>query len=255
MKQVSKIKKEVYKPVVHTDFKFDMLRASIFVPEIQSPANLIYRKLPERWIELFDGEPTLIPVPEGAPSGIPIMQLNNKTGELQFGMSRVRIDFELRSQSTEKPIESVISFFEQVIDYLNELVNTFKLTVQRLAVNTHRFAIQENPGLYLAQHFCKEKWWVESPMNRPKQFELNAHKRFDLYGDQSLEVNSWVRNKTGISTITNESLIIVEQDINTLPEEIDVRRFSEQEILKFFLQNIKELDHILALYYPSNRRN
>jgi len=212
---------------------------------------VIYRKLPERWIDLFDGEPTLIPVPEGAPSNIPAMQLNNKSGELRFGMSRVRMDFELRSKSIEEPIESANSFFEQAIDYISELVNTLKLTVQRLAVNTHRFAIQENPGVYLAQHFCKEKWWLESPMNRPKQFELSAHKRFGLY--KGLDVNSWMRNKTGTSTTTNEPLILVEQDINTLPEEVDIRRFSKEEIGKFFIHNIKELDHILALYYPSER--
>ncbi len=251
MKQVSKNKRREFKPIVYTDFEFDILRASVFIPEIQSPANLIYRKLPERWIELFDGEPTLIPVPQGAPSNIPIMQLTNKTGELIFGMSRVRVDYEFRSQNIEEPIKSIDSFYKQAIDYIIEFVKTYKLTVQRLAVNTHRFVKQEDPGLYLTQHFCKEKWWKKAPMNRPKQFELSAHKRFELYN--GLDVNSWIRNKTGISMTTSEPLVIVEQDINTLPEEMDVNRFSERDMKKFFLHNIKELDHILALYYPKDR--
>jgi len=250
MTQLSKQKRKTFDPIVFTDFAFDMLRASVFVPEIQSPGNLIYRNLPDHWIELFDGEPTLIPVPKGAPPNIPIMQLSNKTGELRLGVSRVRVDFELRSPNTEKPVEDVSSFFETAINHIIEFADVFKLTIKRLATNANRFVKQEDPGLYLVQHFCREKWWLEAPMNRPKQFELSAHKRFDLYKDKSLEVNSWVRNKTGMSTMTGESLIIIEQDINTLPEEMDIRKFSKKEIGRFFKHNIKELDHILGLYYP-----
>jgi len=248
MSKTNENKTKPFEPIVFTDFKFDMLRASVFISELQSPANLIYRNLPERWIELFDGEPTLIPVPEGAPSNIPIMQLSNKAGELQFRFSRIRVDFELRSTSTKKPVEDVNSFFETAINHIVEFADIFNLTIKRLAVNCNRYAKQVDPGLYLAQHFCNEKWWLEAPLNRPKQFELSAHKRFELY--KGLEVNSWVRNKTGISTTTGESLILVEQDINTLPEEMDTCRFSVEEIERFFKHNIKELDHILELYYP-----
>ncbi len=244
-------KGKTFDSIVYTDFAFDMLRASVFIPEIQSQAKIIYRNLPDDWIEYFDAEPTLIPVPEGAPSSIPIMQLSNKTGERRLGVSRVRVDFELRSLSTEEPIESVEAFYKDAISRLIQFSEIFNITIKRLATNANRFVKQEDPGLYLAQHFCNEKWWLEAPLNRPKQFELSAHKRFNLY--EGLEVNSWVRNKTGKSTMTGDSLIIIEQDINTLPEEMDIRKFSKKEIGRFFKHNIKELDHILALYYPSER--
>lgn len=162
----SKVQKgKTFDRIVYTDFAFDMLRASVFIPEIQSSGNLIYRNLPDQWIKLFDGETNLIHVPEGAPPNIPVMQLSNKTGELRLGVSRIRVDFELRSPNIEKPVEDVNSFFETAVNHIIEFADIFKLTIKRLATNTNRFVKQEDSGLYLSKHFCQERWWMEAPIN------------------------------------------------------------------------------------------
>jgi hypothetical protein len=90
---------------------------------------------------------------------------------------------------------------------------------------------------------------VSRPLNRPESFELHAHKRFAMDGFQ---VNSWVRNKTGRVSIDQdpEAIVLVEQDINTTPEDIQSRSFSSEEIRRFFVTAASELESILRLYYP-----
>jgi hypothetical protein len=109
--------------------------------------------------------------------------------------------------------------------------------------------VYEKPGLFLARHFCKDRW-DKAPLNRPENFELHAHKKFTLAS--GFEVNSWARSKTGkLSGDGDEKLIVLfEQDLNTLAEEASTRNFCEAEIKKFFGAVATELDSILGLYYP-----
>ena len=122
--------------------------------------------------------------------------------------------------------------------------------VGRLAALASRSAVHENPGLFLARHFCKGRWDA-APLNRPQGFELNAHKVF-LMGDK-FEVNSWARSKTGTlsSEGTETPVVVFEQDINTLAPDAETRSFENAEIATFFAGAERELDHILSLYYPS----
>ena len=84
----------------------------------------------------------------------------------------------------------------------------------------------------MAQHFCKEKW-LTVPFNRPESFEIHAHKRY-FFADR-FNVNSWVRCKTGLLVNPDrESIILIEQDINTVAEEMETREFSAEEIKDFF---------------------
>ena len=101
----------------------------------------------------------------------------------------------------------------------------------------------------LIEHFCKERW-LQRPLNRQANFELHAHKRFTM--DNYFVVNSWVRNKTG--SVESEPIALVEQDINTLPEEAETRSFSTDETVRFFRAVVPELDLILSLYYPRGTR-
>ena len=103
--------------------------------------------------------------------------------------------------------------------------------------------------MLLAKHFCKDRWY-KAPLNRPENFELHAHKRFTLASD--FAVNSWARSKTGKLSGDGEekTVVLFEQDLNTLAEEAPKRDFGEVEIKKFFGAAATELDSILDLYYP-----
>ena len=149
----------------------------------------------------------------------------------------------------------ITHFFDGVPRLFEQYIDAFQVRVGRLAGILNRFAKNDSPGLYLARHFCKERWDT-APFNRPESFELHAHKRFAL-GNQ-IQVNSWVRSKSGklaSSEKQDQSIVLVEQDINTLAEEAPSRAFSLDEIRAFFRLAASEFDAILTLYYPLEASN
>src|SRR6185503_12217714 len=98
----------------------------------------------------------------------------------------------------------------------------------------------EDPGLFLAKHFCQDRWHT-APLNRPASFELHSHKSYEFKG---FVVNSWFRAKTGQMTELGSSskVVLAEQDLNTLPRE---GAMSDDEISAFFATCPGELDHVL----------
>jgi len=113
-----------------------------------------------------------------------------------------------------------------------------------------RQAASDNPGLLLARQYCKDRW-LRGPLNRPEGFELHAHKTFELL--PRLTVNRWVRIKTAKGGFPDYRYVTIEQDINTLSEEMDIRRFGPQESAAMFRAAARELDAILGLYFPASR--
>ena len=141
-------------------------------------------------------------------------------------------------------------FFHLADGLLSQYQEAAGTRVARLAAVVSRMCIIEEPGLALSRHFCQEKWWA-APLNRPENFELHAHKVFQLAG--WIQVNSWVRNKTGALTSNAgpaRPIVLVEQDVNTLLEEQKERQFTAAEMTRFFQDVTPELDRILYLYFP-----
>lgn len=233
--------------VTHDLFKPLFMRASIFVPRIEANASRIIRGLPEWWFELFDANHQAPFQPQGhLPPEYPIMVITSKSGGFGFSISQNRINFEWNSPNINVDAPDYEQFFDDASKYLLEVTDKFDLQINRLAVNYNRFVRHDNPGLYLAKHFCRDKWWKDQPMNRPGHFELNSHKRYEIY--DGLEVNSWVRNKSGQLINPADPIIMVEQDINTLQD--DDHNIENEEVERFFNENVAELDKILKLYYP-----
>jgi hypothetical protein len=231
----------------HTSFRTSAGRAAIFIPGSQFMAQHIYVKLPTRWHERFDGNPTMLPVSEEHPPEVPLLILQSQSGEWRCSITRARIDLFHNTSSTDHHVDPRM-FFEEACDFLIEFREVFNLRVGRLAAICTRYLEMERPGQVLANHFCREDR-LKSPLKRTESFELHAHKRFHLYED--LNVNSWIRNKTGTLRINNSPIVLVEQDINTLAEQAPTREFDNQEIRAFFDHTSEELDTILALYYPA----
>ena len=99
----------------------------------------------------------------------------------------------------------------------------------------------------MVEHFCKSEW-LAAPFNRPENFEIHAHKTFQLR-DQ-FKVNSWVRCKTGLEREGSNPVVLCEQDINTVAAETDQETFSTLQMNTFFGMAADELDNILDLYFP-----
>ena len=106
---------------------------------------------------------------------------------------------------------------------------------------------EPTPGKVLSKQFCREEI-LNGPLKQVEGFELHAHKVFELYEAQN--VNSWVRIKTSGSRGPDYEHIFVEQDINTLAEEINIRNFDRANIMRFFREASEQLDSILIEYFP-----
>ena len=220
-------------------------QATLFTPEEEVSSAKIANVLLPRWQDRFDGQPFLLPVSAGVPREIPKVILQTSQGDLRCEISSERISMVWQKTNVSSDVPA--DFLEDAVRRILEYRDFARTRVGRLAAVTTRYAPHVNPGKFLAQHFCQERW-LRAPLNRPENFELHAHKTFPM--SESFVVNSWVRNKTGIAQVG--PVVLVEQDINTLSEEASSRDFSSDEISMFFALVRKEFDKILNLYFPKD---
>ncbi len=233
-------------------FELASCQATVFTPDGDLAVSKVMKELYPSLAMLFDGEPTILPpVPEGAPLEIPRIILESTSHEWRCEFSPARTNVYWRRTKSTRACVALGDFFKQAAEILLQYSAQLSPRIARLAALVTRFVPHEEPGLFLARHFCKDRW-DRAPLNRPENFELHAHKRFTLTG--GFTVNSWARSKTGkLSGDRDDKLIVLfEQDLNTLAEEGSNREYDEGEIKKFFLAAASELDSILGLYYPES---
>lgn len=232
------------------NFDLASCQATVFTPDGDLVVSKVMSDLYPLLRNCFDGDPTILPpLPEGAPPEIPRIILESKSHEWRCELSTVRVSiYWRRTKSTEECV-ALPKFFDKAANIILECNAQLQPRIARLAAVATRYATHADPGLFLARHFCKDRW-EETPLNRPENFELHAHKRFTFADD--FQVNSWARSKTGRLTGQGEEKLIVlfEQDLNTLAEEMTKNKITEEEVKKYFGGAAGELDHILQLYYP-----
>jgi len=231
-----------------SDFDTASIQATLFTPGLSFVPSKILASSLDKWGDTFDGTPISLPSPPEMPTEIPrvILESDDKRYKIEFSPARVNL-FWLRMEDTDKINVPDFLHFSTVVlcDYI-VIVNG---TVGRIAAIVTRFLKEANPGKVLSEHFCREKW-LARPFDRPQSFEIHAHKRYVLA--DKYRINSWVRCKTGLlgKKPNQEPIILVEQDLNTLPEETETREFSDVEIKDFFRRAGREFDSILSLYFP-----
>jgi hypothetical protein len=237
------------KQLAASNFELASCHASVFTPDGGFSVPRILKQFYPSQEALFDGNPTVLPVPGDAPIEIPRLILESASHEWKAQLSPVRTDVIWSRTKTTRTQVALREFFQRAGDVLLEYVGILGSRVARIAGVTTRFCEHQAPGLFLARHFCKERWDT-SPLNRPENFELHAHKRFSLANE--FQVNSWARSKTGLMAedASQKPIVLFEQDINTLAEETAERDFQKEEIKRFYAAVAKEAEIILELYYP-----
>ena len=237
------------RPLVASDFSLAACQAVVFTPDQDVPLAKASRELVTAWSDTFDEPPTMLPQVEGMPADLPrlILQGGGKQWRFEVAPRRAAVHWQLAVPSAQASI-SPKDFFSKGQVLLKDYQSRFEPRIGRLAAVMTRMAPHTSPGLFLASHFCKDRW-LSTPLNRPESFELHAHKRFSM---GSFVVNSWVRVKTAllVEALEKKTLVIVEQDINTMAEEEGVRSFQLSEVERFFSAVAKESDDILNLYFP-----
>jgi len=238
------------KLLTSSDFKITSCQATLFTPDGGLTTSRFLRDLFPKWTGRFNADPSVLPLPPDIPPEVPRIILSSSDTTWRCEIAPARINLFCRKTSEEGPYPDIGAFFAEVQTLFQQYAEVSQERIARLASVISRIAQHENPGLLIARHFCKERWDV-APFNRPENFELHAHKKYSLGGQ--FQVNSWVRNKTGMWTGGKEvqPIVVVEQDINTLAESSPTQTFGIDEFKKFFLLTAIEFDSIMALYYPS----
>lgn len=193
----------------------------------------------------FNGDTVAIPIPGDAPKEIPRIILHSADGKFKLEIAESRVNFFRYRQDgdVKVDIDQILNLYSRI---LREYKDCTQATIGRLALVVVKFLEQEDPGLVLASHFCKDKWIIE-PFDRPENFEIHSHRKYTLEG---FNVNSWVRCKTERLARDNEPIILVTQDINTLAEEWEKRNFSFEQVEAFLEIAYKEQEQILRKYFP-----
>lgn len=231
-----------------SEFVTASIQATLFTPGLTFVSSKILGAALKEWGDRFNSAPISIPSPPDMPLEIPRIMLQSENGQYKLELAPARANlFWFRKVETYEI--NMADFLDSSGTILCDYIKIVNGKAGRIAAVVNRFFKEPTPGLFLARHFCKDQWQT-APFNRPESFEIHAHKRY-LLAD-AYNINSWVRCKTGIAGKPphQEPIILVEQDINTIPEETEIREFSSEEIKRFFHILPEEFDSVLSLYFP-----
>jgi hypothetical protein len=234
-----------------TSFQLTQVQVSLFTTPDVFPTTKILAAILSNWETVFDGDPVSLPVPEGQAPEVPRILLKSRDDKVLLQLGPVRLDIIRRQTVWGEPILP-----EEPIALALQVAATYRRssprTVERAGFVLHRATVEENPGVALAQHFCK-KQWTDDALKRPENFELHAHKAYPFHG---LEINSWIRFRTGrirtsepgTTPLVQVPGILVEHDLNTLAGESSTQPLDDTAIEAFLAGAPAEAEAIFRKY-------
>lgn len=237
-----------------SDFEVIQAQAVIYTPGLNLHTTRVLAQLLGEYADTFNGDPITLPVPEGFPlaAEAPRFILQSQDTKLRLQATPSRLDL-IQASLDPQSIRPLPDFLDWCLRLFDKYLDITQGRVGRLASVVIRRASPAETARELASHFCKQAL-LDGPLNRPSDFEIHAAKQFDLL--DGLRINSWFRCKTAIligRQTEQEKVVLVEQDFNTLPGELETREFSREEIRRFFGGVHERFREVLDLYFPSTR--
>ena len=228
----------------HTDFRLASCLAAAVTPDSESTVAGLMTDLVPRWSRLFDAEPRLVPSPEGRR-----IQLVSKSGVRRCEITAGRIDLLWIAAAPDTVMPSLESFYLESAAMLDEYAAARGARLGRLAAVVNRFCFHEQPSAILAHHFLRDRWHERSAaFDDLESFDVGAHRRLVLEG---VAVNCWIRSRAGVTpTGARNDVLLVEQDVNTLAEEIATRQFTPKQVTDLLRGAAHEIDRTLERCYP-----
>jgi len=233
-----------------SDFnEISLIQASVFISDFSFSTARILKTLLDNCSDQFDGDPTVLPLPDDAPKEIPRIILERKDKSMKIEVTPVRLNlFRTKTENEDKILPK--SFLSSQPDLLRKIIEDMGADCVRMAVVLERFCFKNEPARDIAIHFSKEDF-IKQPFNRPSAFELHSLKKYTFL--DSFEVNSWVRIKSGRAQPEKgvfRPAIIAHQDINTFAELMNKRVYDSHDMSNFFGNIFEEFENILELYFP-----
>jgi hypothetical protein len=236
------------------DFKLTAVRLVAFTPNLADfkPSALLATVL-AKYATRLDGNVQALPLPEDAPPDLPRIQLASKDGTWGFAASPSRITSacSLKEEENSETVRlaGVVAVCREPIEHY---VRENDVRVGRLGLVVTPVSQAENPAQTLIERFCrneaKDADSPDAPLRNSTNFEIHNHKRYEL--PTGVTANSWVRCRTGTVGKDASRVLTVEQDINTLAEDLEERTFRVEDITSFFDTAVDEGEAILREYFP-----
>lgn len=222
-----------------------------------SQSSVLVHMLTEH-ADLFNGEVQTIPAfaEKGTEiNNIPriILQSQDAAWRLQAGSERTDLFWykpatvSLPSTRNTEEDNQIISQCVQVLEKYVRATAT-QIRVGRLALVLNRLALMDKPQQELIKQFCDEHA-AQGPFRNSKAFEVHNLKSYEL-GSAGTQVNSWMRCKSVDLQPLSQVGVLVEQDINMVPEGISGHHFNGDRIGAWFSAVQKETDRVLEVYFP-----
>lgn len=221
-----------------------IIHMSLFISDSNFKTTTYLKKLLEIGSDIFDGEPTVVPLPENAPSDIPRIILLNKDNSKRLEVSPIRVNY-IRNKKTADDLLTPQKSMDDASNFLLELLDISKVRCNRLSCVINRFGINDSSGGEIATHFCKDTF-LKKESWPPNFCELHAHNIINKFSGD-LNANCWVRFKNGKINPEGKEIpvIIIEQDINTSAELMKEISFTADDINTFFSDLYDKANRIL----------
>lgn len=242
--------------MVHTsNFNLHSVQLVAMTPnsaEFNSPALLA--GVLGRFASLYDGQPQVLPLPDMVPAEVVRIMLTSRDGRWTFAAAPAQIAAMWMRKSTDDDALSLSELGNKCGLVLQHCVEDTGLQIGRLGLVTARTCPCEHPATFLVDAFCNQRSKDEesdkAPLRHSREFQLHNLKQYSTSAWPDLRINSWIRCKSISSSDDAPPLIRVEQDINTLGEELNTRVFKSDDMSRFWEMAIGEVDSILNLYFP-----
>lgn len=185
----------------------------------------------------------MLPLPDDAPAEIPKLIFRSKDNQWQLEMASSRLNYRW-IQQTENQQVLPDRFCSEFVDFVNRVLPLLEHPrVGRIALVWVRYLLEKDPATVLCRTFFPRETLLKDALANQRSFELHSLRRTTIA--EKFEVNSWVRFKSGQLTLPETAvrpIILVEHDVNTLPEKTDSASHSIEEIAAFCASAQKEAD-------------
>ncbi len=156
------------------NFQLGVVHAVLFTkPDAFSVAGVMrsfFQSMP-----IFDGDPQTIPDDALClPPEVPRVVLRAKSGLWRCQIAPARIDI-VWNRVEGGPADHLPAILTEAARMIRVYRQKMQITAMRAAAIVTRYGAKKDPGIFLAHHFCHDRWH-EAPLNRPESFELHSHK-------------------------------------------------------------------------------
>lgn len=190
---------------------------------------------------VFDGDTVLLPVPPEAPSDIPVIILSSKSKLYNLEISRDRLTFTGSVDIDQNDID-----FKYIFDVYKKIIRIYQKGIKpqfinRIAIIKNQIYLCDNPSKEMTNYFCSEDC-KNIIFSEIEGFELSSYKKINLMVDKNqLNVNSWIRFKSGYFKDENRNAILIQQDINTIKTDDKLKENVIQYFPSYFIDKHSEI--------------